>query len=199
MEGVTKDGTRVDVWKGEGAPELGKPADFGAHYRNSQWLKYLNNLRGTGSAAIGPTWDATSAGSGTIGIKERSRWTRFTSPTCEELTPPPGQPAEPVEGARKFSTTPVRADREKAIREYRRTLRSTVEGRVVTLLAVLAKACGIALVDGRPAGRLCVERNGRAPSSPRSCGRPSGSSIPGYVGLFLWAAIFGFGVLRLGV
>ena len=37
-------GRDVDVWQG-GVPDYGKPEDFGAYFRNPQWLKYLENIR----------------------------------------------------------------------------------------------------------------------------------------------------------
>ncbi len=98
MEGVTKQGKRVDLWKGEGAPEPGKPTDFGAHYRNSQWLKYLNNLQADRFGSYRPflgrylcrKWNDRHQGA------EQVDSLRITY--MEELTPPPGQPAEPVKG-----------------------------------------------------------------------------------------------------
>jgi predicted DCC family thiol-disulfide oxidoreductase YuxK len=44
MEGITKDGRRVDLWNGGGAPSYKKPADLWPLYRNSQWQKYLTNI-----------------------------------------------------------------------------------------------------------------------------------------------------------
>jgi hypothetical protein len=44
MEGVRLDGTRFDVWRGEGAPTDARPADPSALYRNAQWRKYLGNI-----------------------------------------------------------------------------------------------------------------------------------------------------------
>jgi hypothetical protein len=44
MEGITKDGRRIDIWNGGGLPDYSKPAEVWHFYRNSQWQKYLTNL-----------------------------------------------------------------------------------------------------------------------------------------------------------
>jgi hypothetical protein len=96
MEGFTRRGTSVDLWKGEGDPESEKPTDFGAHYRNSQWLKYLNNLQTDRFSDYRPflgrylcrKWNDRHQGADQV---DSLRITYM-----EELTPPPGQPAEPV-------------------------------------------------------------------------------------------------------
>ncbi len=44
MEGITREGGRVDVWNG-GAPTYAKPAYVWPLFRDSQWQKYLTNLR----------------------------------------------------------------------------------------------------------------------------------------------------------
>jgi hypothetical protein len=97
MEGVTKQGTLVDLWRGEGAPDDAKPADFGTHYRNSQWLKYLNNLQVDRFSGYRPylgrylcrQWNGRHQG------MEQVDSVRITY--MEEFTPPPGEPATPVE------------------------------------------------------------------------------------------------------
>jgi Vitamin K-dependent gamma-carboxylase len=96
MEGVTRGGSRVDVWKDGGGPDHSKPADFGAHYRNSQWQKFLENLRREGFEGYKPyfgrylcrEWNARHQGMervDTLHIHYMLEW-----------TPPPGQPAAPA-------------------------------------------------------------------------------------------------------
>ncbi len=67
----------------------------------------------------------------------------------------------------------------------------------MTLLAVLAKACGIALLMGAMLGAYAWSAMAE-PLKSRVLRQAKWLAIPGYIGLFLWAAIFGFGVLAWG-
>lgn len=67
----------------------------------------------------------------------------------------------------------------------------------MTALAILAKASGIALLMGALMGAWA----GNALDEPRRTEilrQAKWLVVPGYVGLFLWVAIFGFGVLAWG-
>jgi predicted DCC family thiol-disulfide oxidoreductase YuxK len=44
IEGVRADGSRVDLWRGNGVPTEGKPRDVAATYRDARWRKYLTNI-----------------------------------------------------------------------------------------------------------------------------------------------------------
>ena len=44
IEGVLRDGNRVDLWQGNGVPTEAKPKDVAATYRDARWRKYLTNI-----------------------------------------------------------------------------------------------------------------------------------------------------------
>jgi hypothetical protein len=45
FEGVRNDGSRVDLWSGDGVPSEAKPANMAAWYRSAPWAAYLTRLR----------------------------------------------------------------------------------------------------------------------------------------------------------
>ena len=44
IEGVLVDGSKVDLWRGQGEPTEAKPANVAATYRDTPWRKYLTNI-----------------------------------------------------------------------------------------------------------------------------------------------------------
>jgi hypothetical protein len=67
----------------------------------------------------------------------------------------------------------------------------------MTLLAVLVKACGIALLMGALMGAFAWSTIDE-PLKSRVLQQAKWLMLPGYVGLFLWAGIFGYGMLAWG-
>ena len=94
IEGVREDGTRVDVWNG-GAPSDARPADFGAVYRNVQWLGYFILLwnrryepyRIDFGRYLCHNWNERHEG--------RERVNLILASFMLERTPPEGQPVPP--------------------------------------------------------------------------------------------------------
>ncbi len=68
---------------------------------------------------------------------------------------------------------------------------------LVTLFAVLAKACGIALLMGALLGAYAWSAMDE-PRRSRVLRQAKWLAMPGYLGLFLWASIFAYGMLAWG-
>jgi hypothetical protein len=92
IEGVLMDTTRIDLWRGYGAPTDAKPANVAAAFRDSQWRKYLSNLWFAAFSGnriyfgryLCRTWNETHAGSKRVNL--------IFINYMLETTPPPGQP-----------------------------------------------------------------------------------------------------------
>lgn len=91
MEGIEINGTRVDLWKGEGEPNDAKPADVAETYRNTSWRKYLANLWDQDFSGHRPyfgrylcrTWNERHAGAERVNL--------IYVNYLLEVTPPPGR------------------------------------------------------------------------------------------------------------
>jgi hypothetical protein len=92
VEGVRRNGGRVDAWGGNGKPTDAKPVDFTRVWRNAQWVKYLVNITRSGEGEyrvyfgryLCRTWNQSHAASDRVGA--------VTVSYMLELTPPPGRP-----------------------------------------------------------------------------------------------------------
>ncbi len=99
MEGVTRGGSRVDVWQG-GVPDYGKPEDFGAYFRNAQWLKYLENIRRDIFSGYRPYFGRYLCRKWNDRHHGMERLDTLHIRFMMEFTPPPGQPQTPLERSR---------------------------------------------------------------------------------------------------
>jgi predicted DCC family thiol-disulfide oxidoreductase YuxK len=96
MEGITRDGRRVDIWMGEDHPDYDKPADVWATYKDSQWQKYLTNMWQRGRRQdrddfgryLCRTWNERHSGQAQIDLVYVNYMV--------EWTPEPGKPAAPA-------------------------------------------------------------------------------------------------------
>jgi len=91
MEGITINGARVDLWRGEGEPNDTKPDDVARTYRNTAWRKYLVNIWYDAYTGHHPyfgrylcrNWNERHGGA--------QRVTLIYVNYVLEVTPPPGQ------------------------------------------------------------------------------------------------------------
>ncbi|HEY8257128.1 MAG TPA: HTTM domain-containing protein [Gemmatimonadales bacterium] len=97
IEGIEFNGTRIDLWRGGGEPNFGKPADVAEAYRDPQWRRYLSNLwdrdysdyRLYFARYLCRTWNEKHAGPERVNL--------IYINYMLEITPPPGGPLPPPE------------------------------------------------------------------------------------------------------
>lgn len=95
IEGVRQDGSRVDLWRGEGEPTDEKPEDVSRYYRNTQWVAYLGAMGVLRNREYRPyfgrylcrKWNQDRTGAERIVLAHVN--------LMLEMTPPPGQPTDP--------------------------------------------------------------------------------------------------------